>query len=276
VTGPFVRLRAAKLSYGERTLWSGLSLAVERGEFVAMLGANGAGKSSLFKVLLGLVPLTAGTSSVLGAPARRGRKDIGYMPQHRGYGPSVPLRARDLVRMGIDGGRLGLGGNRRSNARVDELLEEVGATAYGSAPLGRLSGGEQQRLRVAQAIATDPRVLLCDEPLQSLDLTMQRTVVNLIDRHRRARGAAVLFATHEINPVLSSVDRVLYIVDGTFRFGTPDEVMTSASLSELYRSEVEVIRRGGRLIVVGADDHSQPPHLHPAQNSAPKHVRVGS
>jgi zinc/manganese transport system ATP-binding protein len=264
VSGPAVELRAAQLSYGNRALWSNMSLAIERGEFVVVLGANGAGKSSLLKVLLGLVPLTTGSASVLGRPARRGRKDIGYMPQQRGYAQNVPLRGRDLVRLGIDGGRLGLGGNRRANARVDKLLEEVGATEFASAPLGRLSGGEQQRLRVAQAIATDPRVLLCDEPLQSLDLAMQRTVVALLDRHRRASDAAVLFVTHEINPVLSYVDRVLYIINGTFRFGTPDEVMNSATLSELYRSEVEVIRRRGRLIVIGADDHAPPPHLHPA------------
>ena len=117
---------------------------------------------------------------------------------------------------------------------------------------------------MAQAIATDPLLLLCDEPLQSLDIAMQRTVVALLDRHRRARDSAVLFVTHEINPVLPYVDRVLYIVDGTFRFGTPDEVMNSATLSELYRFEVEVIHRGGRLIVIGADDHATPSHLHAA------------
>jgi zinc/manganese transport system ATP-binding protein len=262
---PAVALAGAQLSYGDRTLWSDMTLAVEPGEFVAVLGANGAGKSSLLKVLLGLTPLTSGRASLFGRPARRGRKDIGYMPQHRGYGQSVPLRGRDLVRLGIDGGRLGLGGNRRARARVDELLEQVGATELGSAPLGRLSGGEQQRLRVAQAIATDPSLLLCDEPLQSLDLTMQGTVVSLIDRHRRNRDAAVLFVTHEINPVLSYVDRVLYITDGAFRFGTPDEVMNSATLSELYRSEVEVIRRRGRLIVLGADDHREHHHHSPRQ-----------
>jgi zinc/manganese transport system ATP-binding protein len=255
-----VELDDARLSFGKRTLWSQMSIAIEPGEFVAVLGANGAGKSSLLKVLLGLTPLAHGRACLLGTPARRGRKDIGYMPQQRGYGHNVPLRARDLVRLGIDGDRLGLGGNRRNNARVDELLEAVGASDLGTAPLGRLSGGEQQRLRVAQAIAANPRVVLCDEPLQSLDPNMQRTVVDLIDHHRRTQGSTVLFVTHEINPVLSAADRVLYIINGTFRFGTPEEVMTSSTLSELYQSEVEVLRRGERLIVIGADDNT-PSHL---------------
>lgn len=228
-----VELDNAGLAFGARMLWSKMSLAIEPGEFLAVLGANGAGKSSLLKVLLGVTPLGQGSVRVLGTPARRGRQEIGYLPQQRGVGQDVPLRARDLVRLGVDGHRWGLGGNKRSNARVDDLLEAVGAMSYAKAPLGQLSGGEQQRLCVARALANDPRVLLCDEPLQSLDLSVQRTVVDLIDGHRQASGSTVLFVTHEINPVLSAVDRVLYIINGDFRFGTPDEVMTSAGLRAL-------------------------------------------
>jgi zinc/manganese transport system ATP-binding protein len=252
---PAVELQSSTLSYGHRVLWSGLDLTVAPGEFLAVLGPNGTGKTSLLKVLLGLAPLTRGTSRVAGRPVRRGNPDIGYIPQHRGFDADVPLRARDLVRLGIDGHRWGFGppsADRRR--RVDQLLREVGASSYADVPLGRLSGGEQQRVRVAQALATSPRLLLCDEPLLSLDLSHQQHVVDLIDAQRRDHDAAVLFVTHEINPVLPLVDRVLYIIDGSFRLGTPQEVMTSEVLSELYSSPVEVVRRGDRMLVVGAAD----------------------
>ena len=251
-------------------LWSGLDLTVEPGEFLAVLGPNGTGKTSLLKVLLGLTPLTSGWSRVAGQPVRRGNPAIGYIPQHRGFDTDVPLRARDLVRLGIDGHHWGVAlpsADRRR--RVDDLLRQVGATAYADVPLGRLSGGEQQRVRVAQALATGPRVLLCDEPLLSLDLSQQQTVVELIEARRRDHATAVLFVTHEINPVLPLVDRVLYIIDGTFRLGAPDEVMTSEVLSQLYGSPVEVARRGDRLLVIGAVDVAAHHHEHDGPRHRP-------
>jgi zinc/manganese transport system ATP-binding protein len=147
-------------------------------------------------------------------------------------------------------------------ARIDELLDAVGATAYADAPVATLSGGEQQRLRVAQALASDPRLLLCDEPLLSLDLGHQRVVSELIDRHRRETDAAVVFVTHDINPVLDMVDRVLYLVGGRFRIGTPDEVLDSEVLSSLYGTPVDVVRVRGRVVVVGATDDPQGHHSH--------------
>ncbi|MDT7574614.1 MAG: zinc/manganese transport system ATP-binding protein [Pseudonocardiales bacterium] len=252
---PAVELVDASLAYGARTLWAGLTLSVERGEFVAVLGPNGSGKTSLLKVLLGLVPVSTGTVAVAGSPVHRGNPRVGYIPQHRGLNAQIPLRARDLVRLGIDGHRWGPAWPSRSRNRlVDELLDQVGASSYANVPVSRLSGGEQQRLRVAHALATDPAVLLCDEPLLSLDLRHQRSVVELIRRRQRDHGTAVVFVTHEINPILSVTDRVLYITHGAFRLGSVDEVMTSEVLSELYSAEVEVIRRGRQLIVVGADD----------------------
>jgi len=253
--GPAVELIDAGLAYGDRRLWSDLTLAVEPGEFVAVLGPNGSGKTSLLKVLLGLVPVTSGTVRVAGSPVRRGNPDIGYIPQHRGLNAHVPLRARDLVRLGIDGHRWGVPWPSRTRSlQVDELLELVGATSYADVPVSELSGGEQQRLRVAHALATDPAVLLCDEPLLSLDPGHQRSVVELLQRRTRDKGTAVIFVTHEINPILAATDRVLYLTQGGFRLGTVDEVMTSATLSRLYGSDIEVIRRGQRLIVVGADE----------------------
>jgi zinc/manganese transport system ATP-binding protein len=252
---PAISLRGATLSYGDRVLWRELDLDVEPGEFLAVLGPNGSGKTSMLRVLLGLQPLTAGTVAINGRPPRRGSTLIGYIPQHKSIAPYTPLRARDLVRFGIDGHRWGWrpskGGTRR---QVEDILRSVGADGYADTPLGLLSGGEQQRIRVAQALATDPRILLCDEPLLTLDLNHQQAVTALIERRRRSHDTAVVFITHEINPILGLVDRVLYLAGGRFRIGTPQEVMTSAVLSDLYGTPVEVVRAHGRLVVVGAPD----------------------
>lgn len=265
-TEPAVLLRDAELRYGPRVLWSSLNLAVRPGEFVAVLGPNGSGKTSLLRVLLGLQPLHAGTVSVAGAPPGRGNRRIGYIPQQRALDPTVSIRGRDLVGLGLDGHEWGVGlrGRRERRQKVDEALADVGARSYANAPIGRLSGGEQQRLRVAQALIGDPDVLLCDEPLLSLDLAHQRAVSSLIDRRRRTAGTAVLFVTHEINPVLPLVDRVLYLVDGRFEIGTPDEVMTTDTLSRLYRTRVDVVRVRGQIVVVGATETDD---CHPAESA---------
>jgi zinc/manganese transport system ATP-binding protein len=257
-----VSLRGAGVRFGDRALWDGLDLDIAPGEFLAVLGPNGSGKTTLVRVLLGLLPLTSGEVRIAGAAPRRGNPTIGYVPQQKALDADLPLRGRDLVGLGLDGHRPGLGlrGRRERRARVDAALAAVGGTDYADRPVGRLSGGEQQRLRVAQALVGDPDVLLCDEPLLSLDLAHQRIVTELIDARRRTAGTAVLFVTHEINPVLPLVDRVLYLVGGRFRIGPPEEVMTSAVLSELYRTDVDVLRVRDRLVVVGADGRGD--HCH--------------
>ncbi|MFI1936004.1 metal ABC transporter ATP-binding protein [Streptomyces purpureus] len=252
---PVASLRGAALSYGDRVLWQDLDLDVWPGEFLAVLGPNGSGKTSLLRVLLGRQQPTAGALTVLGHPPRRGGRHIGYVPQQKSLPAHTMLRARDLVRLGLEGHRWGLPLTPgTAHRRVDELLESVGATSYADVPVGRLSGGEQQRVRIAQALATDPRILLCDEPLLSLDLQHQRTVTALVDRRRRTAGTAVVFVTHEINPVLGLVDRVLYLARGGHRIGPPDEVMTTSALSRLYGTHVDVVRVHGRIVVVGAPD----------------------
>ena len=267
-----VSLRGASVRFGERTLWDRLDLDIAPGEFVAVLGPNGSGKTTLVRVLLGLLPLTAGEVRVGGAVPRRGDPTIGYIPQQKALDADLPLRGRDLVGLGLDGHRPGLGlrGRRERRRRVDGALAAVHGTAYADAPVGRLSGGEQQRLRVAQALVGEPSVLLCDEPLLSLDLAHQRVVTELIDERRRTAGTAVVFVTHEINPVLPLVDRVLYLMDGAFRLGTLAEVMTSEVLSQLYRSPVEVIRRDNRLIVLGAAEDT---HHAGDESRAPRTLR---
>ena len=253
---PVLSLRGAALGFGDRELWSGLDLDVQPGEFLAVLGPNGTGKTSLLKTILGEQRLSAGSIDFLGEPVRHGNRRIGYIPQQKLIESGTPLRARDLVALGLNGQRWGLPvSSRAERARVDELLAAVGATGYANAPVASLSGGEQQRVRVGQSIAGDPALLLCDEPLLSLDLAHQRGVSELIDAQRRRTDAAVVFVTHDVNPILGFVDRVLYLARGAFRIGTPDEVLTSEVLSELYGTAVDVFRSRGRIVVVGSDDH---------------------
>lgn len=250
---PVVSFREAALGFGSRTLWSGLTLDLQPGEFLAVLGPNGSGKTTLIKAVLGLQPLSAGELTVLGGPARRGNRRIGYIPQQRLLDASTPVRGSDLVGFGVNGSRFGFPLPRRADRRrTAELVAAVDAGRFAGRPAAQLSGGEQQRLRVGQAIADDPPLLLCDEPLISLDLANQAGVSALIDRHRRERHAGVLFVTHDVNPVLELVDRVLYLVDGRFRIGAPREVLTSEVLSELYRTHIDVVRVHDRIVVVGA------------------------
>lgn len=252
---PVISLRDASLKFGRRALWEDLNLDIRPGEFFAVLGPNGSGKTSFLKVLLGLQELHSGTASLGGHPVERGSHLIGYIPQQKPFPPDTPMRARDLVGLGVDGHRWGVRlGNAKADRRIDELLDLVGATEYAKVPVGQLSGGEQQRLRVAQALATDPKVLLCDEPLLSLDLHHQQAVSALINDQCHEQESAVVFVTHEINPIIDYVDRILYLAGGRFSVGTPHEVMTTEVLSELYDSHVDVIHANGRIVVVGLPD----------------------
>lgn len=248
-------LRSATLSFGDRQLWNNLNLEVRPGEFLAVLGPNGTGKTSLLKTILGQQKLTAGKIEFLGRPVTVGSKKIGYIPQQKMLEDGTPLRARDLVEFGFNGGRWGLPISSRGTKRaVNKILESVGATGFANAPVATLSGGEQQRIRVGQSIAGSPRLLLCDEPLLSLDLHHQRQVSELIDAQRKALNTAVVFVTHDVNPILGMVDRVLYLAGGRFRVGTPDEVLRSEVLSYMYDTPVEVIRSRGRIVVLGAPE----------------------
>ena len=259
---PVLSLADARLSFGARTLWQGLDLEVSEGEFLAVLGPNGSGKTSLLKTILGQQRLDSGSITVDGRSVRRGDRRIGYIPQQKLIPAGTPMRGRDLVALGVNGHRFGLPiTTRAEQAQVDQLIDAVGATSYAHTAVGTLSGGEQQRLRVGQALAGAPLLLLCDEPLLSLDLNHQRGVSELIDRRRREHGTPVVFVTHDVNPVLGMVDKILYLASGRFRVGAPDDVLQSAVLSDLYGTAVDVIRSGGRVVVVGIPD-AQTHHHH--------------
>ncbi|WP_147105365.1 metal ABC transporter ATP-binding protein [Nesterenkonia populi] len=265
---PVVRLQNAGVTFGSRPLWQELNLEIRPGEFLAVLGPNGSGKSTFLRVLLGLQRLTAGTAEIHGSPARRGSSRVGYIPQQQALPPDTPLRARDLVALGIDGHRWGLPfRGRRTRDIVDSLIMQVGADAYADQPVGLLSGGEQQRLRAAQALAGSPAALLCDEPLASLDLHHQQAITELIRQQAVDRGSSVVFVTHEINPVIEHVDRVLYFARGQHRIGAVEDVMRSEVLSDLYDAPVDVIEHKGRLVVMA--EHLEGHHCRPsAENSS--------
>jgi zinc/manganese transport system ATP-binding protein len=256
-----VRLRDAAVRAGGRTLWSGVDLTVHAGEFVAVLGPNGVGKSTLVKVLLGVVPLSAGSAEVLGAPPGEAGERIGYLPQRRSFDPDLRVRGVDVVRLGLDGTRWGVplpwapawsARARAERDRVREVIARVGAQAYADRPIGRLSGGEQQRLLIAQALASRPRLLLLDEPLDSLDLPNQSAVAALVAELCHRDGVAVMMVAHDVNPILGALDRVVYIASGGVAAGTPAEVVTGPTLTRLYGTAVEVLTTSdGRLVVVG-------------------------
>jgi zinc/manganese transport system ATP-binding protein len=270
---PVIRVDDAAAALGGRTIWSEVSLAVRAGEFVAVLGPNGAGKSTLLKAILGLIPLSAGRITVLGQPARRGNAAIGYVPQRRHFDAEIRVRGRDIVRLGLDGNRWGLPlpflgreQARAAAALVQDVVERVGAASYADRPIGELSGGEQQRLLIAQALVTSPRVLALDEPLDSLDLRNQRGVAAMIHDICHETGAAVLLVAHDVNPILAALDRVVYVANGRVAVGTPEEVIRTETLSRLYNTPIEVLRASdGRLVVVGQAEEEVTYHAHHPQ-----------
>jgi zinc/manganese transport system ATP-binding protein len=242
-----------RVDLGGRTILAGVSFAVETGELVAVLGPNGAGKSTLLKVVLGLIKPVSGRVSVLGQGSGRANARIGYVPQFRAIEAETTLRARDVVRFGLDGNRWGPGWpSRAREKRIDAALDEVDGRELARAAMGELSGGERQRLLIAQALLSDPRLLLLDEPLASPDLGREQEIIALIARVCRARSVAVLFVTHDVNPLLPRVDRVLYLANGKGAIGRPEQVITRETLSGLYGTPVEVVRVEGRVFVVGA------------------------
>jgi zinc/manganese transport system ATP-binding protein len=248
-----LELDNAAVRLGGRVVWSGVDLEIARGEFVAVLGPNGAGKSTLLRALLGVVPLSEGTIEVFGRPVRRGNEEIGYLPQRRRFDPDLRIRAADLVRLGLDGGRWGLPAPSPGKARrVAAMLELVGATTYRDRPIGELSGGEQQRILIAQALVGGARMLALDEPLESLDLNNQQAISELIRGICRGQAVTVLLVAHDVNPILPFIDRVVYVAGGRVLAGRPEEVIRTETLTELYGAPVEVLHtRDGRLVVVG-------------------------
>jgi zinc/manganese transport system ATP-binding protein len=266
---PAVQLGGASVRLGGRTIFAGVDLTVGSHEFLAVLGPNGAGKSTLMRAILGFIPLAAGSISLLGGTPIQARPRIGYLPQRRSFDHTTHLRGVDLVRLGIDGARWGLpiplsaaarARRRVERARIDDVISLVGASEYARRPIGELSGGEQQRLLIAQALVGKPELLILDEPLDSLDLPNQISVAALIRRICTRERISVLLVAHDVNPLLGYLDRVIYLAGGRALTGTVEEVITAPKLTSLYGAPIEVLRASdGRLVVVGLPEA---PHHH--------------
>jgi zinc/manganese transport system ATP-binding protein len=237
---------------GGRQILSDVSLSMRPGEFAGIIGPNGAGKTTLLRVILGLIPAASGRILLNGEPrAKHHKTTIGYVPQKLNIDPDVPLRARDVVSLGLDGHRLGFTfPSRQRRDLVDSALSDVGASKYANARVGELSGGEQQRVMIAHALISRPRLLLLDEPLANLDLKSEQEIVTVLGKLAREQDIAVLLSAHDMNPLVNAMDRIVYVANGKVATGTTDEVVTTEGLSALYGHHVDVLRVHDRIVVV--------------------------
>lgn len=256
-------VEGVSVSLGGRLILDDVSFSVGPGQFTGLIGSNGAGKTTLLRVILGLQRPTSGQVRIAGR-ARRNRS-VGYVPQKVLLDPDMPMRARDLVELGLDGQRLGLPLPSKARRRaVEEILDAVDATTFADTRVGRLSGGEQQRVLIAHALISQPELLLLDEPLANLDLRSGHEIVELLHRITCDHGISVLLSAHEMNPLLPVMDRLVYLADGRAATGTTDEVVRGEVLSRLYGQHVDVVNVHGRvLVVVGpnpTDDDASAPH----------------
>ena len=251
-----IEFRSVRIELGGRTILSDVSLAIRQGEFVGVLGPNGAGKTTFMRAVLGLARPARGSIHVLGRPAGRGNPLVGYMPQRRDSTAQLRLSGWEFVAGVVDGHRLGLPlPGRAGAAEIARALALVGATGLARRPLAETSGGERQRLLLAQALVGRPQLLLLDEPLISLDPTHQQAIVALAKSLQAELGIAVLFSSHELNPLLGALDRVLYLGSGSAALGTVDQVITGPVLSRLYGSAIEVVHVNGRIFVMSGLQH---------------------
>ncbi len=259
-----VAFRQVSLTLGAATILTGVDFTIRPGEFVGLLGPNGAGKTTLLRAVLGLLEPSAGAIQVLGEPATRGNRAVGYMPQNRKLAAGQSLTGWDFVAGAAGGWRWGL--PMLSGAERDEVawaLDTVGASSLARRPLGSLSGGERQRLLISQALLGRPKLLLLDEPLMSLDPAHQQGIVDLVKRLQAEFGMAVVFSAHELNPLLDAMDRVLYLGQGQAVLGDVEDVVTTKVLSRLYGSAIEVLRLGSRIFVMnGSAEVEAEAHRH--------------
>jgi zinc/manganese transport system ATP-binding protein len=256
---PVLTVERLDVRLGGREILRDVSFAIAPGEFTGLIGANGTGKTTLLRVILGLQAATGGSVSVAWWTEKRGARSVGYVPQEIALDPDVPLRARDLVALGLDGHRFGVAlPSRRRRERIDAMLRAVDALDFAEARVGRLSGGEQQRVLIAHALISEPRLLLLDEPLANLDIASQQEVVTLLARLAREHDVAVLISAHDMNPLLPVMDRIVYLAGGRAASGSVAEVVRPEILSALYGQHVDVIRVHQRILVVaGAGEEEE-------------------
>ena len=261
---PVLEVEHAVVGFGGRRVLDDVSFTVGSGEFTGLIGSNGVGKTTLLRVILGAQRCDAGTVRIDGVGVARGARSLGYVPQKVVLDPDVPMRARDLVALGLDGHRFGLGRRSKEDLRaVDQALHDVDAAEFADRRVGTLSGGEQQRVLIAHALIGRPKLLLLDEPLANLDPHSVQEVVGLLHQVAEEHGIAILLSAHEMNALLPVMDRIVYLTDGRAASGPTDEVVRSDVLSRLYGHHVDVLRLHGRVLVVaepGQDIQDIPDH----------------
>ena len=246
-----IELDRATLRVAGRVVLSEISLSIGTGEFVGVLGPNGSGKTTLMRALLGLIRPSAGSVRVFGQPPQRGNPAIGYMPQVRTVPPDLRVRGLDVIGSSVNGERWGMPALAAADRRmINETLVAVGARDLAERPLAEMSGGERQRLLLAQALIGTPGLLLLDEPLISLDAAHQEAIIDFVRRFGRERGITVLFSAHELNQLLGFLDRVLYLGRGRAALGTVEEVVTGPVLSGLYGTQIDVVHADGHIFVM--------------------------
>jgi len=255
MSADLLHLENVGVRLGGREIFHDVTFSIKTGEFTGLIGPNGAGKTTLLRVILGLQPVSAGSVLIDGAPRAHRDASIGYVPQKLSIEPDTPLRVRDVVSLGLDGHKFGIRlPSRARREAVDEMLTAVGAQRYANSRVGELSGGEQQRVMIAHALISRPRLLLLDEPLANLDISSEQGIVSVLARLARAEGIAVLLSAHDMNPLMPVMDRIIYVASGRVAVGRTDEVVQPEVLSRLYGQHVDVIRVHGRVLVVAAPD----------------------
>ena len=261
--GETLAVRDASVSLGGRQILRNVGFTLEAGAFCGLIGANGSGKTTLLRTILGFVPPESGTVAIADG-------EVGYVPQKFSLDPFIPMRARDLVSLGLDGNRLGIPlpspGRRR---KVDEMLAAVDAISFADQRLGDLSGGQQQRVLIAHALVRRPRLLLLDEPLANLDVRSTAGIVALLRHLSRELGITVLLSAHDMNPLLTAMDRIVYLAGGRAASGTTEAVVRTEVLSRLYGYHIDVVRVHGRVLVVAAENEE---HAHASLALDPAHV----
>jgi zinc/manganese transport system ATP-binding protein len=261
---PVLEVDGVTVSFGSHRVLDNVSFEICPGEFTGLIGSNGVGKTTLLRVILGTQRVSRGKVRIGGSPTGPHARSLGYVPQKVILDPDVPIRARDLVALGLDGNRFGFGRRTKEQRQaVERALVDVGAEEFADSRVGTLSGGEQQRVLIAHALISRPKLLLLDEPLANLDPRSAQEVVGLLHRVAEEHDVAILLSAHEMNALLPVMDRIVYLTAGRAASGTTDEVVRSDVLSRLYGHHVDVLRLHGRVLVVaepGQDDQDIPDH----------------
>ena len=223
-----VELRGVTFAYdGGPPVLRDVDLGVEEGEFVAIAGPNGGGKTTLLRLVLGLERPQAGEALLYGEPAAHfsRRRELGYLPQRAQLGVDAPATVREVVSAGrLPAGRL-LGPLRSDDrALVERAIADVGLVEHAGRPLRSLSGGQQQRAFIAKALAAEPRILLFDEPTAGVDADAQEALAALLVRLHRERGVTVLYVSHEFGAVEHAVERLVLVRGGIVFDGPPSDL----------------------------------------------------